>query len=268
MRADGETTLARVGAAVRELGAGALDLLLPRHCVACDRALDAGDRGTVCGRCWARLERLPEPCCARCGHPRRRRPSVLTSEPSCAWCRLLPTYVRAVRSVCWVGGAGSGGPIVHALKYGGWESVADGMAERMARVPWPADVLAERDVVLPVPLAAARERERGFNQSVLLARALGARWDVAVAGDVLARGRATRTQTRLTPDERLANVRGAFRATDGAPARVRGRHVVLVDDVVTTCATLNACAAALFACGARIVSYATFGRARSDADRS
>ena len=157
---------------------------------------------------------------------------------------------------------------MHALKYGGWAPVADAMAERMARSPWPADVVAERAVVVPVPLAASRERERGFNQSALLACALGARWRVAVGGDVLVRGRATRTQTRLTPDERLANVRGAFRATDAAPARVSGRHVVLVDDVVTTCATLNACAAALFDCGARIVSYATFGRAHSDGDRT
>ena len=91
---------------------------------------------------------------------------------------------------------------------------------------------------------------------------------MSAALDVLVRERATQTQTRLTPGERLANVRGAFRATSGAPARLRGLHVVLVDDVVTTCATLNACAAALFGCGARIVSYVTFGRARTDGDRS
>ena len=247
---------------------GLLDLLLPRYCVACERAMDAAERGVVCGRCWARLEPLAAPRCERCGHPERARPAFVTAERSCAWCALLPPYVRAVRSVCWIGGAGSGAPIVHALKYGGWTVVAEGLADRMTRLDWPDDVVAERALVVPVPLAGPRERERGFNQSTLLARALAARWGVPAGVDLLERSRATRTQTRLTPGERLANVRGAFRATDGAPARLRGLHVVLVDDVVTTCATLNACAAALFGCGARIVSYLTFGRARTESDRS
>lgn len=251
---------------LRALAAGALELLLPRHCVACDRALDAGEPGVVCGRCWARLDLLAEPRCARCGHPRPTLPAFLTTEPPCRWCPLLAPYVRAARSACWIGEDGTGAAIVHALKYGGWRAVAHGIAERMARLSWPADVVAERALVVPVPLAPARERERGYNQSALLARALAARWALPAAGDLLYRTRATRTQTRLTPGERLANVRGAFRASDGAPARVRGAHVVLVDDVVTTCATLNACAAALFDAGARIVSFATFGRARTVGD--
>ena len=263
-----EPRASRFGQLLRRAGSGALDLVLPRHCVACERALDADEAGAVCGRCWARLETLAAPRCERCGHPERRRPAFVATEPRCAWCELLPPYVRAVRSATWMGGAGSGPSIVHALKYGGWPAVAGGMAERMARLAWPTDVSAERALVVPVPLAATRERERGFNQSALLAAALAARWGVPVALDLVERARATRTQTRLTPGERLANVRGAFRATSGAPARLRGLHVVLVDDVVTTCATLNACAAALFGCGARIVSYVTFGRARPDADRS
>jgi ComF family protein len=258
----------RLGQVLRQLGAGALDLLLPRHCVACDRALDVGEGGVVCGRCWARLEPLAAPRCERCGHPERSRPAFVTAEPRCRWCELLPPYVRSVRSATWMGGSGSGPSIVHALKYAGWPAVAEGMAERMARLAWPADVARERALVIPVPLARSRERERGFNQSALIAGALARRWGVPAALDVLVRERATQTQTRLTPGERLANVRGAFRATSGAPARLRGLHVVLVDDVVTTCATLNACAVALFACGARIVSYVTFGRARTDGDRS
>jgi predicted amidophosphoribosyltransferase len=83
--------------------------------------------------------------------------------------------------------------------------------------------------------------------------------------DVLIRTHFTSSQTRLTPEERLRNVSGAFRVT-GDPARLRGAHLVLVDDVVTTAATLNACAAALFAGGARIISYVTFGRARLPGD--
>jgi ComF family protein len=116
---------------------------------------------------------------------------------------------------------------------------------------------------VPVPLARERERERGFNQSALLAHALAPAWHCLVWEDVLVRVRSTRTQTRLTPADRLRNVAGAFRATTAARRRLEGAHVVLVDDVVTTGATLNACAAALVLGGARIVSYVTFGRARS-----
>ena len=162
---------------------------------------------------------------------------------------------------------GTGGPVVHALKYGGWHRIADGMAARMARLAWPADVLEERAAVIPVPLAASRARERGFNQSEKLAAGLASRWRLPVLRDVLERTRATQTQTRLTPGERLANVSGAFHVRDAQRQAIRSTHVVLVDDVVTTAATLNACAAALVAGGTRVVSYVTFGRAPASGDR-
>jgi ComF family protein len=161
--------------------------------------------------------------------------------------------------------AGTGAAIVHALKYAGWHAVSVDMAERMARLAWPLDVLEERAAVVPIPLSSSRERERGFNQSERLATALADRWHVPVWRDVVERERATETQTRLTPGERLANVSGAFRVRDAV--RLRHAHVVLVDDVVTTAATLNACAAALYAGGARILSYVTFGRAPAASDK-
>lgn len=162
---------------------------------------------------------------------------------------------------------GAGQRIVHALKYDGWHAVAPGMAERMTRLAWPQDVSEERTAVIPVPLADDRLRERGFNQSERLATALAGHWGVPVWCDVLTRARSTRTQTRLTPEERLANVSGAFRVHADLSLRLRNAHVVLVDDVVTTAATLNACAAALVAGGARIASYVTFGRAPASGDR-
>ncbi len=119
-------------------------------------------------------------------------------------------------------------------------------------------------MVVPVPLAAGRRRERGYNQSALLAAALAAAWRIEMV-EPLARSRATESQTRLTPGGRLRNVASAF-VTAVSRNELIGRHVVLVDDVVTTAATLNACAAALHAGGARIITYVTFGRARSAGD--
>ena len=243
---------------VRRASAAVLDLLLPRVCAACGRALDPGEVGIICGLCWTRLPLLPAPRCERCGHP--------FSGDSCRWCELLPPYVRAVRSVCWAV-SGSGRDIVHALKYGAWSATATGMAERMSRLSWPLDVVEERTALVPVPLAAARRRERGYNQSERLASALAAHWSLPVWNGVLVRARETTTQTRLTPEDRLRNVRGAFRAAPEARDLLRGAHVVLVDDVVTTAATLNECASALHAGGARILSYVTFGRAPAIGDR-
>lgn len=220
--------------------------------------LDRGETGIVCGRCWARLPSLPAPRCDRCGHP--------TGGHRCRWCELLPPYVRAARSVCWASGE-IGLGIVHALKYAGWHRVAREMAVRMGRLSWPLDVAEERAAVIPVPLSAKRLQTRGYNQSERLAVALAGLWSVPVLDGAIVRTRHTETQTRLAPGERLRNVAGAFRASDSARSRIRGAHVVLVDDVVTTAATLNACAAALCDGGARIVSFVTFGRAPAVGDR-
>jgi ComF family protein len=237
--------------------AALLDLLLPRACVSCDAPM--GD-GIVCDLCWSRLPFLREPRCERCGHPSR--------EGDCGFCALLPPFVRAARSVCWVPDPVSSAA-VRALKYDGWSDVAAGMAKRMSRLQWPRDVLSERTALVPVPLAPTRLRERGYNQAEVLARALAPAWRIPVWSDLLVRERNTPTQTRLTPSERSMNVHRAFRVNDaatGVQARLDGAHLVLVDDVLTTGATLNAAAGELFAAGARIVSYATFGRARTAAD--
>jgi ComF family protein len=157
--------------------------------------------------------------------------------------------------------------VVHALKYQGWHRVGREMALRMARVDWPADVLAERRALVPVPLSPKRQRQRGFNQSAVLCAALAPRWNLPVWDNVLVRIRHTETQTRLTPGERLRNVSGAFSTPESARQTLRGAHLIVVDDVVTTAATLNACAAALCNGGARIISFVTFGRAPAVGDR-
>jgi ComF family protein len=157
--------------------------------------------------------------------------------------------------------------IVHALKYDGWSAVADEIATRMGRLSWPHDVIVERAALVPIPLAAARKRQRGYNQSALISRALGRVWRVPMLEDVVIRSRETDSQTRLTPEQRLGNVAGSFVVKHDHRDDIRGKHLVLVDDVVTTAATLNACAKALYEAGARIISYVTFGRAHASGDR-
>jgi ComF family protein len=174
--------------------------------------------------------------------------------------------VRSARSFCWIG-AGTGKDIVHALKYEGWTKVARSMAEHMSRTRFPVDVIEERSAIVPVPLAASRMRERGFNQSELIGQSLAAIWKIPLRTDLLVRLSSTRSQTELTPGERLGNVAGAFTVPANARPFLIGAHPVLLDDVVTTGATLRAAASALFAAGARTISYMTFGRAPASGDR-
>jgi ComF family protein len=146
--------------------------------------------------------------------------------------------------------------LVHALKYDGWTVAAVPMAEAVAR--FAPDALRRAELLVPVPLGRTRLRERGHNQAGLLADALAARSGSLVAHDVLLRRRETRTQTDLAPDARRRNVSGAFAP---GPRSARGLVVALVDDVLTTGATLGAAAVALARAGAREVGAVTFARA-------
>ena len=196
---------------------------------------------------------LPHPRCDRCGHPRPRA--------TCRWCELLPPFVRAARSVCWVPG-GTAGAIVHALKYEGWPASRprDGGAHGAARLAAGRRRASGR-ASFRSRCRRSATRERGYNQSALLARALASRWHIPVWHDCSCARARRATQTRLTPEDRLRNVVGRVPCAPGAGRGSRAPMSSLVDDVVTTAATLNACAAALCEGGARIISYVTFGRA-------
>jgi ComF family protein len=273
----------RIAPVARALAEGAFDFFLPGACVLCRHPHRPDADGIVCAPCMARVVPFTYPLCARCGHPRlslhvplpAERPSGAAEVPAvrgaplppCRWCARLDPALRAVRSVARMD-CGTGGDLVHALKYQGWSRTAIPMARRMARLDWPQDVREERAAVIPIPLSATRYRERGYNQAALLASSLAPFWSVPVWSDVLVRVRDTSSQVRLTPSERASNVSQAFIVPVQFQERLRGQHVVLVDDVITTAATVNAAVQALMRGGARIISCVTFGRAPDPGDRT
>jgi ComF family protein len=148
---------------------------------------------------------------------------------------------------------------IHALKFRGHRALARPLADLVAEAPPPGLPVAGVDLLVPVPLHPQRRAQRGFNQAELLARRLARRWGKPHRADVLARVRLTRPQTELAPEERRANVRGAFLVR--RPELVAGRHVLLVDDVLTTGATVEACVLALREAGAGPVGVVTVARA-------
>lgn len=232
---------------------GVRELLFPRTCLVCERLLAPEGKWLACEPCLASIDRLPTSVCDRCGHP-------LPPGRRCATCEVLHPAIGRARSFCWADGA-TARTLLHALKYDGWTAVSEGMAECLGELA-PPDVRTESSCLLSVPLAPVRQRERGYNQSELLARHLARLWRCAVLPDAIRRVRETPTQTLLTRSDRFANVAHAFEVTAGRVPRLRGVSCVLVDDVMTTGATLNACASALDAAGVEHITAITFGRAR------
>lgn len=213
-------------------------------CAACGQALETPTHSAVCVRCWASVRPLTPPFCRICGDPVLSR----NSEP-CAQCRQRHSAITCGRAVGEYQGALRS--IVHALKYDGRTSLAPHLSALM-RIHGHA-VLTGADFVVPVPLHWRRQWRRGFNQAAELAAGL----DLPMV-HALRRRRHTQSQTDLPADERYANVREAFGlAPDGRLARA---CVVVVDDVSTTGATLEACARVLKAAGVREVRTLTAAR--------
>ncbi len=220
-------------------------VLLPPACLLCGSPVPTADGDQlVCGLCRRRWPPVPEPVCSRCG-------ALAEGSDACTFCAAWPEGLSEVRSAVWLDTGAR--RAVHALKYQGWWRVADSMALAMRTL---APLTPDRSLV-PIPLGSRRRRSRGYNQSERLAAALGSLVGAPVAEDLLRRTRETRSQTELTPEQREANIAGAFAATPEA----REQDVVLVDDVFTTGATLLDAARALRLAGARSVRAVTFARA-------
>jgi ComF family protein len=224
--------LARIGSSI-------VDFALPPRCPGCGVVTPEDHR--FCLDCWTKLDFLGGPACASCGEPFEYDAGA---DARCGACLYeLPAF-DGVRAAVAYGEIAS--KIALRLKYGGRPGLAETAARQMARlVPEEADLL-----VAPVPLHRWRIWRRGYNQSALIARALCRREGLTLALGLLERKRATPILRGLGPAARAKAVRGAFAVPLSRKAALKGRNILLIDDIYTTGATANACAKALKRAGA------------------
>jgi ComF family protein len=232
-------------------GSRVLDWLLPPLCLACRNPV--GDHGALCPACWSRVAFISAPVCDRLGTPLpfdlgpgALSPAAIASPP-------VFDRARAAFRFDDVGRA-----LIHALKYGDRLEIAGALAGWMARSG--RDLLADADAFIPVPLHWTRLVGRRFNQAAELTRHLAVRTGIANEPLVLKRVRRTAHQVGLTRAQRAENVTGAFRIAEDRKAWVRDKRLILVDDVLTTGATIEACARVLRRAGAARIDVLTAAR--------
>ncbi|WP_048428318.1 ComF family protein [Methylobacterium indicum] len=245
--------LARVpGVVIR----GVVGLVYPPSCIACGAATAVPH--ALCAACWHEMRFIERPYCERLGtpfsvdlgSPGLLSPAALADPPVYQRARAVARYDATARR------------LVQRLKYEDRLDLAGAMGAMMARAG--AELLAEADLAVPVPLWRWRLWRRRFNQAALLARTATRGSGVPMAPELLARVRRTRQQVGLTRAARAENLQGAFRVPDAARPRLLGKRVLLVDDVLTTGATANAAARALLRGGAAAVDVLVFARVVSD----
>ena len=228
-----------------------LDFVYPQTCPICRNPLEREEKD-VCEECWRALALLPSPYCPYCR-------SFLENQDEIAN-HLCPNLTGSEeRRILAVRSLGTFDDhyqkLVHRVKYEKKIHLGRRLAQRLGDSISEDKCFSGCDVVIPVPLHRARERERGFNQSEVLAEGISLAMGIPLARDILKRKRHTKDQTYLNAQQRAENVRGAFVVTH--PEKVDGRRVILVDDVMTTGATLSECARMLQEAGAAGISAAT-----------
>lgn len=228
---------------LQALGEKVLDLLFPARCVNCKQPNNA-----LCPTCLATVQPITLPTCVRCGHPLQK------DGAPCPECRKHPFVITRIQAAAWHDGAVR--EAIHALKYNRRRDVSKPLGEILAQQISKSNLRC--DFVTAVPLHPTREQTRGYNQAELLAKHAAALSGMRYES-VVRRTRATADQVGLDGRARRENVANAFRADAHF---VAGKTILLIDDVATTGATLDACAAALVASGARAVYGLTVARPR------
>lgn len=244
-------------------------VLFPAPCVICGRMLTIATRIPICEPCFQEFERIPEPLCACCGRPLLasvvHNSEAGSSQPNmelrCRICRTNFYAFDAARSFAVYNRALS--EAILLLKYEQIVSLADWFGTRLAQVALNAGQNWRADVVVPVPLHRDRRRERGYNQAELIARTVARRLSLPLDSRLLIRTKPRPPQLVLSRAEHWKSVRGAYATRDGV--KIDNMRVLLVDDVLTTGATLDACSRALKKAGASVVFGLTVGRVRNGA---
>ncbi len=224
---------------VRGLGAALLDFVYPLHCLACGEGMEEGEE-YLCKVCWGEILVQPGPRCRRCSCPLE---SVAAVCNNCAvW---EPAFERALVLGPF---AGAMQQAIHALKFLHQQELGRKLGRCLGQSPEFAGILQTVDLLVPVPLHPARERERGYNQSLSIAQGMAEVMGCTLDSRLLKRCIPTRQQAKLDARIRRQNLHAAFQVVGDLP---RHECIGVVDDVLTTSATLNACACALQEAGAR-----------------
>lgn len=222
----------------------AANLLFPPRCPSCHGYVEA--EGNFCAECFAKLRLIESPCCAVCGTPFSFPTATDTVCPTCL--ATPPEYDSARAALVY---DAISAPLVSALKFNDQWANLDRYITLMLRAG--GALMEDVDVIAPVPLHWRRLLRRKFNQSALLAFGVSKRLGIPCDPQLLQRTRYTKPQMRMKREERLKNVTRAFAVTEGKEEMLRNKTVLLMDDVVTTGATVNACAKALIRAGAKQV---------------
>lgn len=234
---------------IRALAGRALDLVLPPLCMACARPVTT--HGALCTICWGGMDFISRPFCQRLGTPFDADLGMDLISPRAV--AEPPVFGRA-RGVARHDGTARN--LVHRLKYSDRLDIAETMGRMMAHAG--SDVLADADLLVPVPLHRGRMMRRRFNQAAALAAAVSRQSGRPLEYEALARVKSTPSQVGLSAQQRRRNLAGAFAVPEAARALVAGRRILLVDDVMTTSSTLNAAARALRLAGAADVDALVF----------
>jgi ComF family protein len=242
---------------LKEILTGIADLVFPPRCIACDDLLERHDSLPFCPSCLTGIRFIGSPLCPRCGDP---FPVTEGTDHLCGDCLMEDRPYAVARSV----GRYEGTLLtaIHRFKYRGRTGIGRILGRIMADFAgglWDMKVF---DRIVPVPLHRKRLRERGFNQSVILAREISKRFDLPLDFTSLRREVFTPPQVGLDRKARSANVHGAFSVR--RPERIVGRRILLVDDVYTTGSTLAECARVLIREQAEAVAVLTLARAVRD----
>ena len=233
-----------------------LDILFPPRCHACKAYIPDADAIHLCAPCLEACVLIRSPLCIICGMP------FLTEgggDHLCGGCITEPPRFTAARAA-----AVFDGPVrelIHRFKYNNRVQLCRPLGLLTAQQLGPFAEATSADLVIPVPLHLKRLRQRGFNQAVLLGEILARQWRLPLSRRNLQRIRWTEPQINLSAAERVANVRGAFAVSE--PALLKGKRIILVDDVYTTGSTVAECARVLFKADAAEVFVVTVARAES-----